>query len=268
FERNSDPYGTGGKADRVLDTFDANLFNAILVSRLSPKVLLRADYGRYALDYAAASNSYRERNDDSYSGYLFFQATPKTAAFVQGEYIKIDYDEGGNLDSSHNNYYLGVQMQTSANTRGRFKVGYGMRDDDTTKSNDLLAEAQLDYFFTPKTSFYLQGTRRILETDQIGAQSILSHRVLLGYRQRMSAKWSGAASLFFNRNEYDGTVIIGNRIATDYYLDEFGGRAALGFSPLTWLILSLGYEYRARDSNFDSEDYRSNTVFVRAVAAL
>ena len=268
FERNSDPYGTGGKADRVLDTFDANLFNAILVSRLSPKVLLRADYGRYALDYAAASNSYRERNDDSYSGYLFFQATPKTAVFVQGEHIKIDYDEGGNLDSRHNNYYLGVQMQTSANTRGRFKVGYGTRDDDTNEFNDLLAEAQLDYFFTPKTSLYLQGTRRILETDQIGAQSILSHRVLLGYRQRMTAKWRVDGNLFLNRNEYEGTVSIGNRIASDYYLDEFGGRATLGFSPLTWLNLSLGYEYRERDSNFDSEDYQSNTVFVRAVAAL
>ena len=119
YERNSDPYGTGGKADSSLDTFDANLFNAILVSRLSPKVLLRADYGRYSLDYAAASNSHRDRNDDSYSGYLFFQATPKTAVFAQGEHIAIDYGESNNLDSRHNNYYLGLQMQTSANTRGR-----------------------------------------------------------------------------------------------------------------------------------------------------
>lgn len=267
FERNSDPYGTGGKADRTLDTFDANLFNAILVSRLSPKVLLRADYGLYSLNYADASNNYRDRNDDSYSGYLFFQATPKTAVFVQGEHIAIDYNEGNNLDSRHNNFYLGVQMQTSANTRGRIKVGYGMRDDDTTESNDLLAEAQVDYFFTPKTSIYLRGTRRILETNQIGARSILSHRVLLGYRQRMAARWRVDANLFFDRNEYDGTVSIGNRIASDYYLDEFGGRATLGFSPLTWLNLSLGYEYRERDSNFDSEDYQSNIIFLRAVAA-
>jgi hypothetical protein len=268
YERNSDPYGTGGKTERTLDTFDANLFNVILVSRLSAKVLLRADYGRYNLNYADASNNYRDRNDDSYSGYLFFQTTPKTAVFVQGEYITIDYDEDLNNDTRHNNYYLGIQMQTSANTRGRFKVGYGQQDYGTTESDDFLAEAQLDYFFTPKTSIYLQGTRRILETDQIGARSILSHRALLGYRQRMTARWRGDASLFFNRNEYDGTVRIGNRIASDYYLDEFGGRATLGFSPLTWLNLSLGYEYRERDSNFDSEDYQSNTVFLRAAAAL
>lgn len=267
FERNSDPYGTGGKADSSLDTFDANLINAILVSRLSPKLLLRADYGHYTLDYAAASNSYRNRNDDSYSGYLFFQTTPKTAVFVQGEHIAIDYDESRNLDSRHNNYYLGIQMQTSANTRGSVKVGYGMRDDDTTESNAYLGEAQVDYFFTPKTSLSLQGTRRTLETDQVGAQSILSHRALLGYRQRMTAKWSGEASLFFARNEYNGTVRIGNRIASDYYHDEFGGRATLGFSPRPWGNLGIGYEYRERDSNFDSEDYRSNTIFLRATAA-
>jgi hypothetical protein len=272
YERNSDPYGTGAKADGTLDTFDANLFNAILVSRLSPKMLLRADYGRYHLNYADASNSFRDRNDNSYSGYLFFQTTPRTALFVQGEHIAIDYEESG-IDSRHNNYYLGVQMQTSANTRGRFKIGYGMQDYGTTDSNDFLAEAQLDYFFTPKTSFYLRGTRLILETDlsetnQTGTRNILSHRALLGYRQRITVKWSADASLFFNRSEYDGTVIIDNRIASDYFHDEFGGRAALGFSPFRWMDLSLGYEYRERDSNFNSEDYQSNTVFLRATAAL
>lgn len=268
FERNSDPYGTGGKAAGTLDTFDANLFNAILVSRLSPKMLLRADYGRYSLNYADASNIYRDRDDNSYSGYLFFQTTPKTALFIQAEYINIDYDEAGKDDTKHNNYYVGMQMQTSANTRGRLKVGYGMQDYGAVDSDDFLAEGQLDYYFSPKTSFYVQGTRRILETDQIGARGILSHRALLGYRQRITAKWSGDANLFFNRNDYNGTVNIGNRIASNYYHDEIGGRASLGFSPLNWINLRLGYEYRKRDSNFDSEDYRNNTIFLQATAAL
>ena len=267
YETNSDPYGTGGKAAGTLDTFDANLFNVILVSRVSPKVLLRADYGRYQLNYADAGNTFRDRSDDSYSGYLFFQTTPKTAVFVQGEYIAIDYDEESTIDTRHNNYYLGIQMQTSTNTRGRFKVGYGQQDSGAADSDDLFVEAQLDYFFTPKTSISLQGTRRILETDQIGASRILSHRMLLGYRQRMTARWSNDAELFFNRNEYEGTVSIGNRIASGYFHDEYGGRASLGFSPLAWMNLRLGYEYRERDSNFDSEDYRSNTVFLQAAAA-
>jgi hypothetical protein len=32
--------------------------------------------------------------------------------------------------------------------------------------------------------------------------------------------------------------------------------------------LRLGYEYRERESNFISEDFQSNTVFVQATAAL
>lgn len=92
--------------------------------------------------------------------------------------------------------------------------------------------------------------------------------MLLGYRQRITARWQCDANLLFNRNEYDDTVEIGNRIASNYYYDEFGGSAALGFSPLNWMNLSFGYEYRERDSNFDSEDYRSNTFFLRAAATL
>lgn len=268
YERNSDPYGTGGKPERTLDTYDANLFNVILLGRLSPKVLLRADYGLYRLNYADTSNSELDRSDDSYSGYIFFQTTPKTALFLQGEHITIDYENKNKIDPQHNNYYLGIEMQTSANTRSRLKAGYGVQDYGASEEDNFLLEAQLDYFFTAKTSAYLQGTRRVLETDQAGAWSILSHRALLGYRQRMAAKWQGETNLFFNRNDYNGTVTIGNRIASDYYLDEFGGRVTLGFSPMTWMDLSLGYEYRERDSNFDNEDFRNNTVFLRVGAAL
>lgn len=267
YERNSDPYGTGGREDRTLDTFDANLFSAILVNRLSSKVLLRADYGRYQLNYSDASSNYRDRSDNSYAGYFFFQSTPRTAFFLQGEHIAIDYDQDRNLDSRHNNFYLGAQIQTSAKTRGYFKAGYGMQDYGSNESGSVLAEAQLDYFFTPRTSISLLGTRRILETDQIGASSILSHRLQVGYRQRLTARWVGDAGLFFTRNDYDGTVSIGNRIARNYYHDEYGGQVTLGLVPLRWMSLSLGDEYRERDSNFDSEDYRSNTIFLRAAAA-
>lgn len=267
YERNSDPYGTGGREERTLDTFDANLFSAILVSRLSPKVLLRADYGRYQLKYKDASNNYRNRDDNSYAGYFFFQTTPRIALFLQGEQIVIDYDEDGNDDTRHNNIYLGVQIQTSAKTRGHFKAGYGMQDYGSKEFGDFLAEAQLDYFFTPKTSISLLGTRRTLETDQIGARSILSQRLEIGYRQRLTARWVGDAGLFFTRNDYAGTVSIGNRIARNYYHDEYGGRVTLTFMPLNWMSLSFGDEYRERDSNFDTEDYRSNTIFLRATAA-
>lgn len=271
YERNSDPYGTGGRIERYLDTYDANLFTVIFLGRLTEKILLRADYGQYRLNYAADRNSFRDRNDDSYSGYLFFRTTPKTTLFAQTERVMVNYDENLNIDTRydtrHSNYYLGVKMQTSATARGSFKAGYGRQKYGAMTTGKLLAEALLDYDLTPKTSISLQGTRRVLEADQVGARSILSHRIQAGYRQRLAAKWQSDALLFFNRNEYDGTVLIGNRIATNYYHDEFGGALTLGYSPATGRGLNLGYEYRQRDANFDSEDYRSHIFSLRATAA-
>lgn len=271
YVRNSDPYGTGGRNDRTTDTFDSNLLNVIFISPLSSKLQLRLDYGNYHLAYEDDRNLYRDRDDNSYSGYIFFQTTPKTAVFIQGEYITINYNQGINVDSHQSNYYLGAQMQTSAKSRGRIRVGYGAQKysgNQEEDRHDFLAEVQLNYAFTPKTSAYLQGTRRLLESDQIGAKNILAHNALLGYRQRIMNRWQGDANIFYNRNEYQGTVTIGPQTSANYYSNEIGGSAMLGFSPFSWINLGLGYEYRERNSNIDSESFRSNTYFLKATAAI
>ena len=123
--------------------------------------------------------------DSTYSGYIFYQATPKTALFVQYEYIDIDYDNNINSDNDQSNYFLGLEMKATAKIRARLKAGYGQKDyDDIDDERDeFLAEAQIDYAITPKTSIYLQGLRRILASDDIDATDILSTRFQIGYRQ-------------------------------------------------------------------------------------
>ena len=160
------------------------------------------------------------------------------------------------------NYFVGLQVKTSAKTHSRVKIGYGHKKYDESGLDDRdewLAEGQIDYFFTPKTSLYLRGIRRINETDSLGSEDILTYRVLLGYRQRVTAKIRGEAAVFYRKDEYDG-----NDRDDDYY----GFTAALGFSPKPWLNFSLGYDYRDRDSNLDANDYTNNTVFMRFTAAL
>ncbi|TFH59926.1 MAG: hypothetical protein E4G91_08750, partial [Candidatus Zixiibacteriota bacterium] len=157
YEVKSDPYGTGGTPSRELDKFTSNLFNATLSYKLTPKITLRGDYGHFYLDYDAGRNAYRNRTDDSFSVYGFYQLTPKTSAFVQAEYIKVDYDENVKSDNDEMNYYVGIQLKATDKTRGRIKVGYGQKEYDQSgydDKDDWLAEAQIDHFFTPKTSVY------------------------------------------------------------------------------------------------------------------
>lgn len=270
YEINRDPYGTGGTPDRSLDKYDSNLFNATLSYKLSPKLRLLADYGNYYLDYDADRNEYRNREDNSIATYIFYSLTPKTSIFLQAEYIWIDYVDDINSDSDEMNYFIGLQMKTSAKTRGRVKLGYGQKGYDESGLDDRgewLAEGQFDYFFTPKTSIYLRGLRRVHATDSLGTNDIMTHRVQLGYRQRMTAKIRAEAAFHYRNDEYDGEVTVKGETGErdDNY---YGFTAALGFSPRPWLNFSLGYEYRERDSNFDTDDYTSNTVFMRVTAAL
>ncbi|MBE0575217.1 MAG: outer membrane beta-barrel protein [Desulfuromonadales bacterium] len=270
YEVKADPYGTGGTPSREFDKFTSNLFNMTLAYQITPKVTLRGDYGHYYLDYDADRNEYRNRQDDSFSAYVFYQITPKTDVFVQTEYIKVDYDEDIKSDSDEMNYYVGIQLKATAKTRGRVKVGYGDKEYDRSDhddQDDWLAEVQLDHFFTPKTSVYLRAVRRILESDIETARNITEYSTQIGYRQRFTAKLRGEASLFYANDEYDGDITVGDQ--TDERDDDYiGFVAALGFTPVRWLNLSLGYEYRDRDSNFNTEDYTSNTVFIRMTAAL
>jgi hypothetical protein len=223
---------------------------------------LLAEYGNFYLDYDADREQYRNREDNSVDAYIFYKLTPKTSIFLQVESIWIDYDEDITSDSDEMNYFVGLQMTTSAKTRGRVKVGYGQKKYDESGLSDRdewLVEGQFDYFFTPKTSIYLRGFRRVHETDSLGFTDILTHRVRFGYRQRFTAKLRGEAALSYRNDDYNGD----NR-EDDYY----SFTTALGFSPKPWLNFSLGYEYRDRDSNLDGNDYTNNTLFIRVIAAL
>ncbi len=270
YEINRDPYGTGGTPDRKLDKFDSNLFNTILAYQFTPKTSLRLDYGNYYLDYDKDRNKYRNRTDNTGSAYLFYSLTPKTALFFQVEYVAIDYDEDINSDSDAMNYYIGAQMRASKKLRGRVKVGYGEKDYDDSNLDDRdewMAEARLDYFFTPKTSIYLRSTRRVLESDSIGTNSILSYRTQLGYRQRFTPKLRGEMAFSYVNNDYKDDIVAG--LQADKRKDkDYGFIVAVGFIPNRWLNVSVGYEYEDRDSNLENNDYTNNTVFLRMTAAL
>ena len=266
YEIDHDPYGTGGTDDRELDKFDSNLFNMILAYQITPKTSLRLDYGNYYLDYDSDRNLYRNRTDNTVSAYLLYKVTPKTSIFLQAEHIDIDYDEDINSDSDQMNYYVGAQMRTSKKLRGRVKVGYGEKDyddDNLDERSEWMAEARLDYFFTPKTSAYLRGSRRVLEGDSIGTNSIVSFRTQLGYRQRFTPKLRGEMAGYYVQNDYKDNIVVGSR--SD---DEYGFIVAVGFAPNRWFNVTVGYEYENRESNLANNDYTSNMMFLRMTASL
>lgn len=271
YEIEQDPYATG--TSQVLDEFKSNVLNLMAVYRITPKTRVRADFSLYSLSYDDSRNQFRDRDDKGYSLFAFHQFWEKTSAFVEYEFVDIDYDRNALVDSQEHRYFAGLLWNASEKLGVQGKLGYGVKSfksgfNQFDDKRDLIGEARLDYRFTPKTSVALTATRAINETDILGLSDILTHRVGVAYSQRITSKVRAIADLSYLRNSYrGGNVTVG--LLTGKRVDNyFGAGLSLGFALRDWLNLSVGYNHTQRDSNFDLYQYDTNTFFMTLTAAL
>jgi len=271
YEIEQDPYGTG--TSQVLDEYKSNVLNAMAVYRITPKTRVRADFSLYSLSYDSSLNRFRDRDDQGFSLFAFHKFWEKTSAFLEYEFVNIDYDRNFLVDSKEHRYFVGALWDATAKIAVQGKLGYGVKSfeggatafDD---NRDLIGEARLDYRFTPKTSLGLTATRAVNETDILGLSDVLTHRVGIDYSQRITSKIRLIADLNYLRNSYRGGNVTSGFLVGKRVDDYLGGGLTLGFSLRDWLNLSVGYNYTERDSNFTIYDYQTNTFFVTLTAAL
>ncbi len=268
YESDNDAYDTGLERTS-LDKYNSNLLNALVTYKISPKFKLRGDYSYYKLKYDADRNAFRERDDNGFSLYAFYKLLPKTSVFVEYEYVDIAYDQDTLSDSEEHHYFAGVDWNITAKSRGRIKIGYGVKDfaragaDD---QDDLIFEAQIDHRFTRKTSVFAKVSRKTEETDLETTQGVLSDNFQLGYTQNLTAKLAASLKATYIHDSYDEDLTVGSQ--TDKRSDDYySGDLALGYSPQEWLNLGIGYAYGDRNSNFDTFSYQSHTVYLNVTAA-
>ncbi|MEJ2201222.1 MAG: outer membrane beta-barrel protein, partial [Desulfuromonadaceae bacterium] len=234
-----------------------------------PKFKLRADYSYFKLKYESDRNVFRERSDNAFALYAFYKVLPKTSVFVEYEYVDVDYDQNILSDSKEQHYFGGLDWKVTAKSRGRIKVGYGVKDFDrrgASNRNDLILEVQVDHRFTRKTSMYCKVSRRTEETDLETTQGVLSDNFQLGYTQNLTAKLTASIKATYIHDRYNKDLTIGtqtDRRRDDYYSVDL----VFGYSPREWLNLGVGYVYSDRNSNFSTFDYESNTVYGNATLA-
>lgn len=259
YEKSQDPYSTGEIQEiREVDEFDSNFFNVVGLLPVTQKLAFRADYVNYYLDYDKDRNSYRNRDDNAASGYIFYKIRPRTAIFLQYEYVDIDYDENFLSDGQEHHYFAGVRWQYSDKTRARLRIGYGEKDFDESgldSQDDIIGEFQLDYRYSEKTSFRLVAARQFNETDIRDQQYVLSHSVLLGYSQQLLPRLEGRINLEYIRDEYED---VSGGAVDDREDDYYRAGVELGYAFRDWLVLGVGYRFISRDSNNNDYDYDSN----------
>ncbi|MFZ3137770.1 MAG: outer membrane beta-barrel protein [Thermodesulfovibrionales bacterium] len=268
FEFSHDDFGTG-ITSRELDKYKTNLLSFIATYRLSERFKLRAGYANYIVRYDDASYDFRDRDDNAFSGYIFYKFKPKTSLFVQYDFIDIQYNKDTVSNSKEYHYLGGIQWDMTAKSSGTIKAGYGFKDftgSGVNDSKDFIMELQLRHRFTPKTSVTLTASRTTNETNISTTDYILSTAIGVGYAQMLTSKLTADIQLAYTNDIYRQDLTYEDRtdqLNDKYYTASF----SLRHKVKRWLDTSVGYLLSRRDSNFSEFDYTTNSVFLRATGS-
>ncbi|MCP4117794.1 MAG: outer membrane beta-barrel protein [Desulfobacteraceae bacterium] len=252
-----------------LDEYLDNLFNYIMVYDPSEKLRFRVDYSNYDLEYEDSINAYRDRNDNSFSAYLFYRILPKTSVFVEYEFADISFDTNTESDSISDSiekrYYTGLEWDVTAKTKGRIKIGYIDKDFDKAGVEDedgFSYEIQTQHNFTPKRALLVNGFRRFNESTMSTSSTSLSTGLSATWLQRFTDKWSGTLNVSSSKERYKGDFTF-NGVTDERDDNLFSIAPALRYEFREWLRFDLAYIFTQRDSNFKPFDFTNNTVFLR-----
>jgi polysaccharide biosynthesis protein VpsM len=251
-----------------LDKYYANLASVAANYQISEKTSIRADYSNYYVQFLADENKFRDRDDNRASVYFFYKLWPKTALFVQYEYLNTAYREKTVSGSSEHHGFFGVKYDLTDKTKAMVKVGYGIKEFDnsvlSSKSN-IYAEAQLNHKFSDKTSLILTAARRTDETDVAQAYSIVETTGDAALLYRFTTKLTGNLSFRYTDEQYNGAVTYGGETKElhDQYIKA---GASLLYEYRDWLSFTVGYFFTDRISNINPLSYTNNTVFFRISA--
>jgi polysaccharide biosynthesis protein VpsM len=256
-----DVRGTGTSTN--LDKFTTNLGGVVVYYDTRSKMQFRFDYTNFLVNYDAARNKFRDRHDNAFSGYSFYRISPKTALFVQYEFIDIGYESDTLSNSKEHHFWGGVDWDITAKSTGRIKAGYGIKDfarSTTDNARDFIFEAQIDYRFTPKTSIIVKALRKTNETNITTTDYMITTGGGLDYLQRITGKLFLSARLaYWNELYHEDLTFQGNTKEREDDIWEAG--IALRYDIKEWLKFDLGYLYTKRDSNFSEFDYVTNALF-------
>jgi hypothetical protein len=258
--------GTGISSE--LDKYKTNLANLILTYDALEKIKFRIDYSNFLVNYDG--NNYRDRDDNAFSGYIFYKFQPKTSVFIEYDFIDISYDESALLDSKEYHYFGGLQWDMTAKSKGSIKAGYGVKNFSVSSigdAKDFIVEAQIDHQFTPKTSLKINASRKTNETNITATDFIISNNIEVEYLQRLTGKITGDVNFSYTNDSYKGNLTYDGE-TKERKDDTFSGAFALRYKFKQWLNLDTGYIYTKRDSNFSDFDYTTNIVFIRITGSL
>ncbi len=260
----NDKHEINNNAYGLFDEYEDNLLSFVATYKPSGKFEFRFDYSNYMLDFDSGDNSFRDREDNSFAGYVFYRFKPKTSLFAEYEYADIEYDINTGFNSEEYRYYGGLDWDVTAKTRGRVKLGYIEKEFESSAlgtEETFAAELQAQHNFSDKRAMTLNIYRHFNESTLTDSYTIETWGIDTALLQRFSQKWSGTLSFLYYHDEYLGSYTYDD-VTKERVDDTVSIGPTLIFEPKKWLEFELGYFYSWRDSNFDVFDFENNTIYI------
>lgn len=250
-----------------IEKYDTNAASASATYQLADRSKVQFDYTRTTWNFDRSE--FRSRDEDLAAVYLFYRFLPKTSAFVEYNFKKIDYDDrASNLNSETNSVFLGLTWDITANTKGIVKGGYNRKDFDTRGVSGITTwgtSIDIDHAFSDYTSMKVVGQRMINEAGVLGASYFVTTGAFAEVTHKFTYKISGVARASYGADDFSNAIPPDTRKREDKTMLVGAG---MKYQFKDWLEFTLDYNYRDRNSNIDFYDVTENTYTVGVNFAL
>ena len=248
-----------------IEKFKTNTANASVSYNL-------ADISKIQIDYAATSwefqnSTFRDRNEDMVSLYLFYRFLPKTSAFLEYDSKNVKFKDSDVLDNTVGSGFLGVTWEMSAQSRGTVKAGKLSKDFKNAGVPDFSGWAyslDVQHQFSEYTSLQLVGQRAVNEANLLGTRYLISTGLFGEYRQRISHKFGGVVRGSYGKDVFSDAV--GAPIAREDRTALKG--AGLKYYMRDWLEFSADYNIKSRTSNLTANNFDEHLYLISVSMSL
>lgn len=257
--------------------------------RISPKFSIGSSISWSEREYTKPKNEFADYTNWAVPVDVYYELTPKIDLSVGYRYGLRDVDSytrdfsdvvsSGTAFRYYDDYEttthfvnVGARGELLPKVTGFFKVGYTLRDSDSTvdevfgtspditpglsprKREDsdgtLGLNADLTWAATPKLTHSLKASRRFGVSGEGDTTTNTSLKWLTSYA--INSQWSASGSLGYTLREYEDD---NDREDNEYYVGLRGN-----YTPNRFWSFSAGYRYSENDSDEDLNSYEDHTV--------
>jgi len=248
------------RIDRIEDKGDITLSTEL--NRLK----FEGSVSYFTRDYDESEYSNLEY-DETVGGFTVYYTPPpweKTDLLLEYAHSEIDYESDSSRDGEYDQVMVGVRGEIASKTTGIIKCGYQDRNYDLASEEDFqsgVAEIGLLWDISDDTKLKLTCERKAVESTYMSNNFYKANRFYTQFNQKFLGRFTFVSSLSYENNKYPEETTVGSETKKredDIYTVGVG----LEYAFKEWWKAKVGYEYKNRDSNLDSEDYNRNLASI------